>query len=85
MNFRSWQRWRLIEYAVLREILIQNGRTNEKVLLQTKSEVAINHFFHATSQFPVLLSNPDKRIPVASARSKIVLYFPNITPPSALC
>lgn len=40
MNFRSWQRWQLIEYALLQKISEEKAVENGKALPQTKSEVA---------------------------------------------
>ena len=40
MNFRSWQRWQLIEYALLQKISEEKAVENGKALPQTKQEVA---------------------------------------------
>lgn len=40
MNFRSWQRWQLIEYALLQKISEEKAVENGKALPQTKSEFA---------------------------------------------
>ncbi len=39
MNFRSWQRWQLIEYALLQKISEEKAVENGKALPQTKQEV----------------------------------------------
>lgn len=39
MNFRSWQRWQLIEYALLQKISEEKAVENGKTLPQTKQEV----------------------------------------------
>ena len=41
MNFRSWQRWQLIEYALLQKISEEKAVENGKALPQTKSEYTI--------------------------------------------
>ncbi|RGI91933.1 hypothetical protein DXD81_09730 [Blautia obeum] len=38
MNFRSWQRWQLIEYALLQKISEEKAVENGKALPQTKQE-----------------------------------------------
>ena len=40
MNFRSWQRWQLIEYALLQKISEEKAVENGKTLPQTKQEYA---------------------------------------------
>ena len=40
MNFRSWQRWQLIEYALLQKISEEKAVENGKALPQTKQEYA---------------------------------------------
>lgn len=44
MNFRSWQRWQLIEYALLQKIseekAVEKAVENGKTLPQTKQEYA---------------------------------------------
>lgn len=39
MNFRSWQRWQLIEYALLQKISEEKAVENGKTLPQTKQEL----------------------------------------------
>nr|DAP96624.1 MAG TPA: hypothetical protein [Caudoviricetes sp.] len=40
MNFRSWQRWQLIEYALLQKISEEKAVENGKALPQTKQELS---------------------------------------------
>ena len=41
MNFRSWQRWQLIEYALLQKISEEKAVENGKALPQTKQEYCL--------------------------------------------
>ena len=43
MNFRSWQRWQLIEYALLQKISEEKAVENGKALPQTKQEFVRNY------------------------------------------
>lgn len=52
MNFRSWQRWQLIEYALLQKISEEKAVENGKTLPQTKQEFVKNHF---TVNFQILV------------------------------
>ena len=45
MNFRSWQRWQLIEYALLQKISEEKAVENGKALPQTKQEFNIVVFY----------------------------------------
>ena len=45
MNFRSWQRWQLIEYALLQKISEEKAVENGKTLPQTKQEIRENMLF----------------------------------------
>ena len=45
MNFRSWQRWQLIEYALLLKISEEKAVENGKALPQTKQEL-LKKLFH---------------------------------------
>lgn len=44
MNFRSWQRWQLIEYALLQKISEEKAVENGKALPQTKSEEEFGYY-----------------------------------------
>lgn len=52
MNFRSWQRWQLIEYALLQKISEEKAVENGKALPQTKQELQKNYF---TVSFQILV------------------------------
>ena len=41
MNFRSWQRWQLIEYALLQKISEEKAVENGKSLPQTKQDTFV--------------------------------------------
>lgn len=51
MNFRSWQRWQLIEYALLQKISEEKAVENGKALPQTKSEVYDQKFIPNLPRF----------------------------------
>lgn len=55
MNFRSWQRWQLIEYALLQKISEEKAVENGKALTQTKQEEEEeNYSFEIFSNKPSL-------------------------------
>ena len=55
MNFRSWQRWQLIEYALLQKISEEKAVENGKALPQTKSELQKSTLLQSMKQLVLKL------------------------------
>lgn len=55
MNFRSWQRWQLIEYALLQKISEEKAVENGKTLPQTKQELQKSTLLQSMKQLVLKL------------------------------
>ena len=55
MNFRSWQRWQLIEYALLQKISEEKAVENGKALPQTKQELQKSTLLQSMKQLVLKL------------------------------